>query len=42
MSEFDKADITYFGCRFTSEGLKPDPRKLEAVLNYKNQNPKKL
>ena len=34
-NEFDK---TFFGHLYTSEGLKPDPRKIEAVMN---RNPAK-
>ena len=32
-SEFGKNEMTFYGHLFTSEGLKPDPRKIEAVLN---------
>ena len=34
-SLFSKTEITFFGHLFTFEGLKPDPRKTEAVLNCK-------
>jgi len=39
-SEFCKTQITFFGHLFTSEGLKPDPRKIEAVLNCKEPKSK--
>ena len=41
-SEFDKTEIKFFGHLFTSEGLKPNPRKIEAILNCKESKFKEI
>ena len=41
-SEFGKTEITCFGHLFTPEGLKPDHRKIVAVINCKEPKSKKF
>ena len=41
-SEYGKTEITFFGHLFTSEGLKPDPWKIKAVLNSKEPKSKEV
>ena len=41
-SEFGKREITFFGHLFTSKGLKPGPRKIEAVINCKEPKSKEV
>ena len=41
-NEFGKTEITSFGHLFISEGLKPDPRKIEAVINCKEPKSKEV
>ena len=41
-SEFGKTEITFFGHSFTSEGLRPNPRRIEVVLNCKEPKSKEV
>ena len=41
-SEFDKIGITFLGHLFASEKLKPDPSKIEAVINCKESKSKEV
>jgi hypothetical protein len=34
VSEFLKPELTYLGHNITAEGVKPDPRKIEAVVQF--------
>ena len=34
-SVFNKTEITFFGCVFSKDGMKPDPKKIEAIVKTK-------
>ena len=33
--EFRKSEISFFGCMFSKDGLRPDPKKIEAIQKTK-------
>ena len=33
--EFSKSEISFFGCVFSAAGMKPDPKKIEAIRRTK-------
>ena len=38
ISEFNKQEITFFGCVFNEDGMKPDSKKIEAIVKQKHRS----